>query len=58
MAKKNQQEQTQHFDIIPPGLKRCPYKRQRKDGGYFDQFCDKERCGLWNEQAGRCGAIR
>lgn len=47
-----------NYDIIPQGLKRCPFKKQRKDGRYFDQFCDKERCALWNEQAGRCGAVR
>lgn len=58
MGKRNQQEKKPQFDIIPPGLKRCPYKRPGQGSRYFDQFCDKEKCGLWNEQAGRCGAIR
>ena len=55
---KQQQKPIPYNDIIPQGLKRCPFKKQRKESRYFDQFCDKERCALWNEQAGRCGAIK
>lgn len=55
---KRKQRTAAFPEIIPQGLKRCPFKKQRKDGRYFDQFCDKERCALWNEAAGRCGAMR
>ncbi len=58
MNKRNQRQNPLAVDIIPQGLKRCPFKKQKKGDRYFDQFCDKERCALWNEQAGRCGAIR
>ncbi len=49
---------TRKPEPTPPGLRTCPIKRDRNRRLYIDRYCDKERCGLWNDKAGRCGLIR
>ena len=46
------------FESIPIGLRKCPFKKRRKRQAYFDQFCDKDRCALWDDERKRCGAMR
>ena len=45
-------------ETIPPGLRKCPLKFRKKRRQYYEQFCDKERCAMWNDEKKRCGYIQ
>lgn len=45
-------------DIVPPGLRKCPLKFRKKRRDWVDQYCDKDRCGWWNDEKARCGYIQ
>jgi hypothetical protein len=58
-AKTGRDGQTSADGLTPPGFRYCPIKKRFSHGsGYIDKYCDRDKCGFWNDDKARCGLIR